>query len=51
VCSRVSGVEDILLENIAKDRWVFPLIEKGLPRINFVVFCMVILLVILVYCN
>jgi hypothetical protein len=22
------------LENIAKDYWVFPLVEKGFPRIN-----------------
>jgi len=36
------------LENIAKDCWVFPLFEKGFPRILLVFLCMVILLVILV---
>jgi hypothetical protein len=36
------------LDSIAKDCWVFPLVEKGFPRINFVFLCMVILLVILV---
>jgi hypothetical protein len=51
MCSRVSSVEDLLLENIANDFWVFPLIEKGFPMLNFVVLCMVILLVILVYCS
>jgi hypothetical protein len=35
-------------ENIAKDYWVFPLFEKGFPRIFLVFLCMVILLVILV---
>ena len=34
MCSRVSGVEDLLLANIAKDCWLFPLIEKGIPRIT-----------------
>jgi hypothetical protein len=36
------------LGSIAKDCLVFPLIEKGFPRILLVFFCMVILLVILV---
>ena len=36
------------LENIAKDCWVFSLVEKGFPRILLVFLCMVILLVILV---
>jgi hypothetical protein len=45
--SRVYGVADILL-NIARDCWVFPLIEKGFPRI-LVFLCMVILHVILVF--
>jgi hypothetical protein len=36
------------LENITKDCWVFPLFEKGFPRILLVFLCMVILLVILV---
>ena len=36
------------LENIAKDCWVFPLFEKGFPKILLVFLCMVILLVILV---
>jgi hypothetical protein len=35
-------------ENIAKDYWVFPLFEKGFPKILLVFLCMVILLVILV---
>jgi hypothetical protein len=39
------------LGSIAKDCWVFPLIEKGFPRILLVFLCMVILLVILVYCS
>jgi hypothetical protein len=37
------------LGNITKDCWVFPLVEKGFPRILLVFLCMVILLVILVY--
>jgi hypothetical protein len=36
------------LENIAKDCWVFPLVEKAFLRIFLVFLCMVILLVILV---
>ena len=36
------------LGSIAKDCWVFPLIEKGFPRILLVFLCMVILLAILV---
>ena len=36
---------------IAKDCWVFPLVEKGFPRILLVFLCKVILLVILVYCS
>jgi hypothetical protein len=36
------------LDSIENDFWVFPLIEKGFPRINYCVLCMVILLVILV---
>jgi hypothetical protein len=36
------------IENIAKDYWVFSLVEKGFPRIFLVFLCMVILLVILV---
>jgi hypothetical protein len=36
------------LKNIAKDCWVFPLFEKGFPRIFLVFLCMVILIVILV---
>jgi hypothetical protein len=39
------------LGSIAKDCWVFPLVEKGFPRILLVFLCMVILLVILVYCS
>jgi hypothetical protein len=39
------------LGNIAKGCWVFPLVEKGFPRIISGVLCMVVLLVILVYCN
>ena len=39
------------LGSIAKDCWVFPLIEKGFPMILLVFLCMVILLVILVYCS
>jgi hypothetical protein len=39
------------LENIAKDCWVFFPCVEGFPRIFLVFLCMVILLVILVYCN
>jgi hypothetical protein len=39
------------IRNITKGCWVFPLVEKGFPRITYFVLCMVILLVILVYCN
>jgi len=38
----------ISLENISNDCWVFPLFEKGFPRILLVFLCIVILLVILV---
>jgi hypothetical protein len=38
------------LENIAKDCCVFPCVE-GFPRIFLVFLCMVILLLILVYCS
>jgi hypothetical protein len=34
VCSRVCGVWGSSLDSIAKDCWVFPLIEKGFPRIT-----------------
>ena len=36
------------LGSIENDCWVFPLVEKGFPRITSCVFCMVILIVILV---
>jgi hypothetical protein len=36
------------LENIEKDCWVFPLFEKGFPRIFLVFLCIVIPFVILV---
>jgi hypothetical protein len=39
------------LENIAKDCWVFFPCVEGFPRIFLVFLCMVILLVILVYCS
>ena len=39
------------LGSIAKDCWVFSLVEKGFPMILLVFLCMVILLVILVYCS
>jgi hypothetical protein len=39
------------LGSISKDCWGFPLVEKGFPRILLVFLCMVILLVILDYCN
>jgi hypothetical protein len=34
VCSRVCGERGSSLDSIAKDCWVFPLIEKGFPRIT-----------------
>jgi hypothetical protein len=36
------------LDSIEKDYWVFPLFEKGFPKIIYCVLCMVILLVIFV---
>jgi hypothetical protein len=39
------------LENIAKDCWVFFPCVEGFPWIFLVFLCMVILLVILVYCS
>jgi hypothetical protein len=48
VCARVYGVKGSSLGNIVKGCWVFPLVEKGFPRITSCVLCMVILLVILV---
>jgi hypothetical protein len=51
VCAWIFCGENSSLGNIVKGCWVFPLFEKGFPRINSCVLCMVILLVILVYCS
>jgi hypothetical protein len=48
VCTRVCGERVIFSCLYSKGLFVFPLIEKGFPRINSFVLCMVILLVILV---
>jgi hypothetical protein len=37
LCARFGGGSS--LGSIAKDCWVFPLIEKGFPRILLVFFC------------
>jgi hypothetical protein len=49
--NRFSCAEGSSLGNIVKGCWVFPLFEKGFPKITSCVICMVILLVILVYCS
>jgi hypothetical protein len=51
VCIRFYGGGGSSLENIAKDCWVFFPCVEGFPRIFLVFLCMVILLVILVYCS